>query len=129
MSMRKEYINVADKWGIVICFDYNVVFDNDELWSIMRSFGMSQDDADEALRVLSHPNTGLCISNDGINMSVIFISNATSESEWWDTALHELRHAAQAILDYYKADFGEDDAYLTGFLTKQLVELVGEPCY
>jgi hypothetical protein len=127
--MRKEYINVADKWGIVVCFDYNVVFDNDELWSIMRSFGMSQDDADEALRVLSHPNTGLCISNDGINMSVIFISKSTSPSEFYSTAIHECIHVADSILDWYGESWhGEPSAYLVGFMTKEIVEMIGEPC-
>ena len=39
-----------------------------------------------------------------------------------------VRHSAQAIIDYYGADWNEDDAYLTGFLTKRAVEILGEPC-
>ena len=126
--MRTEYINVGkSKWGIVVCFDYDV-YDFDDMWAIMRSFGMSNRKAREALHVLSKPNTGMCVSNIDIRMSVIFISDATSTSEWWSTCLHEIRHAAQAIIEYYGADLGEDDAYLTGFLTKQVVEKIAEPC-
>ena len=70
----------------------------------------------------------MCVSNNDVRMSGIFISKATSPSEWWSSCLHELRHAAQAIIYYYGADWNEDDAYLTGFLTKRAVEILGEPC-
>lgn len=127
--MRTEYINVDDKWGVIVCYDYSTR-DFDDLFAIMRSFGMSEKKSKEALNVLEERNTGMCISNDGIRMSAIFVSNATSPSEWWSTALHELRHSADAIISYYGVENnGEDAAYLTGFLTKELVESVGHPCY
>jgi hypothetical protein len=94
----------------------------------MRSFGMKERNVNKALNILSNYNTGMCVSNNDVRMSGIFISKATSPSEWWSSCLHELRHSAQAIIDYYGADWGEDDAYLTGFLTKRAVEILGEPC-
>lgn len=125
--MKSVYLDVDSKWGIVVIFDYNTL-DFDELWAVMRSFGLSNKNANKALRILSSYNTGMTISNPDIRMSAIFISKATSPSEWWSSCLHELRHAAQAIIEYYGADWGEDDAYLTGFLTKQVVEKIAEPC-
>lgn len=127
--MVTKYIDVDDgKWGIIVVYDYDVDYEANDLWAIMRSFGMTKKNANNALNILSNYNTGMSISVDDLRMSVIFISKATSPSEWWSTCLHEIRHAAQAIIEYYGADWGEDDAYLTGFLTKQVVEKIAEPC-
>lgn len=128
--MKTAYIDVDGYWGIAICYDYDVSNPEDEhtLWGYMRSFGMKERSINKALNILSNYNTGMCVSNNDVRMSGIFISKATSPSEWWSSCLHELRHAAQAIIDYYGADLNEDDAYLTGFLTKRAIEILGEPC-
>ena len=91
---------------------------------------MSDKSVRKALNILSSYNTGMTVSDENLKMSAIFISNATSLSEWWSTAIHEIKHVADAIISYYDVDWnGEDAAYLTGYLTKQLVEKTGEPCY
>ena len=128
--MKTAYIDVDGYWGIAICYDYDVSNPEDEhtLWGYMRSFGMKERNINKALNILSNYNTGMCVSNNDVRMSGIFISKATNPSEWWSSCLHELRHSAQSIIDYYGADLGEDDAYLTGFLTKRAVEILGEPC-
>lgn len=125
--MESVYLDVDSRWGIIVCYNYDIL-DFDDMWAIMRSFGLSDKNANKSLRILSSYNTGMTISNPDIRMSAIFISKATRPSEWWSTCLHEIRHAAQAIIEYYGADWGEDDAYLTGFLTKQVVEKIAEPC-
>lgn len=125
--METKYIDVDGRWGVIVCYNYDEE-DKQDMWSIMRSFNMTSQSANRAINILSSYNTGMAVSNDDIRMSAIFISKATSPSEWWSTCLHEIRHAAQAIIEYYGADWGEDDAYLTGFLTKQVVEKIGEPC-
>lgn len=129
--MINEYIAIPkNKWGIVVIYDFDVKEEYVELMAIMRSFGMSQYNSKKALNILSNYNTGMAISLDELKMSAIFISKSTSESQWWDSALHELKHVADSIIDYYGVDWdSEDAAYLTGFLTKELVELVGQPCY
>lgn len=126
--IETKYIDVDGRWGIIVNCGYDVT-DYDDLWAIMRSFGMSDRNAGRALKILSNYNTGLCVSNDSVRMSGIFISKATSPSEFWSTAIHEAKHAADAIIDYYGVDWqGEDAAYLTGYITKRMVELLGDPC-
>lgn len=127
--MKTVYIDIPPKkWGIVVLYDFDLM-DYDELAATMESFGMRERNINHALRILSNFNTGMAVSKETLRMSAIFISNATSASEWWNTALHELKHVADAIIDYYGVDWdGEDAAYLTGYLTKELVELVGYPC-
>lgn len=127
--MENKYIDVGKKWGVVVNYDYDLM-DYDEMWAIMRSFGLTSKNANKALKILSNYNTGMAITNDDIKMSTIFISKASTPSEWWNTAIHELKHVADAIISYYDVDWdSEDAAYLTGYMTKQLVESVYEPCY
>lgn len=127
--MTTKYIDVGNnKWGILLCYDYYFL-DYDDMWATMRAFGMSDKSAKEALRVLSHPNSGMTVSNADIRMSAIFISDSTSESEWWNTLSHELTHVGTAIIDYYGEPYdGEPAAYLQGFLMKKVVQKVGSPC-
>lgn len=127
--VKSSYIDVDGRWGIIVNYGYGLQ-DFDDLWAIMRSFGMTDKNTNRALKVLSNYNTGMCVSNEDIRMSAIFISKASNESEWWSTAIHEVKHAVDAIIEHYGVDWdGEDAAYLTGYVVKQLVEKVGEPCY
>ena len=129
MPMESAYLDVDSKWGVLVCYDYDTL-DFDEIWAICKSLGMSDINIKKALHILSMYNTGMTVSDVNLRMSAIFISKATRPSEWWSTAVHELKHTADAIIRYYGVDWdGEDAAYLTGFLTKQLVEKVSEPCY
>jgi hypothetical protein len=127
--MESAYLDIDSRWGVIVCYDYDAL-DYDDIWAICKTFGMSDKNIRKALSILSAYNTGMTVSNPDIRMSVIFVSSATSPSEWWNTAVHELKHTADAIIRYYGVDWdGEDAAYLTGYLTKQLVEKVSEPCY
>lgn len=121
--MTTKYIDVRnDKWGILLCYDY-CIMDYDDIWAICRSFGMCDCKIRKSLRILSAPNTGMTISNSDLRMSVVFISDATSNAEWWDSVEHELIHVEQAILDYYGESWnGEPPAYLAGYLLKRVIE-------
>lgn len=128
--MKTEYIDVKGKWGIVVCYDL-MRKDVREMRAFMEAFGMYGEDADEALRTLLYnKDTGMCITNDALRMSLVFVSEATSEDEWWDTMAHEvLDHAKVAILDYYNVSLrGEDSAWLTGYLMRKVVQLIAPPC-
>ena len=130
--METKYLDVPNqKWGIVVVLDYDVDFDYRDLRAIMMSFGLlDENKIEKSMNILSEPNTGMTITNIDLCMSVIFISNATDSSEWWDTALHELYHVSNAIIDYYGVPYeSEDAAYLMGYLTKEFIEKVGFPCY
>lgn len=128
--MVTTYLDIPyKKWGIVIISDFDTEYEYVELMAIMRSFGLSTKKSRFAMNVLSSYNTGMAISRDDIKMSAIFISKATSSSQWWDSVLHEIKHVCDAIIDYYGVEWdGEDAAYLTGYLMKELVEKMGEPC-
>jgi len=129
--MLTEYIDVNRKWGIILCHDLHLL-DEYEMRQIMMAFGMRGQRIERAIdTVLYHRNTGMCISRDDIRMSLIFIGNATSDDQWWDTLAHELLdHAKVAISEYYYVPWkSEDSAWLTGYLMRKAVQLFGTPCY
>lgn len=127
--MKQFYIDVDKRWGVVIVTDFDIDKEYVELKAQMRSFGLSSQSADRALRILSTYNTGMAVSVPDLKMSAIYISKSTSSSEFYSTAIHEFIHVADAILEWYGESWhGEPSAYLVGFLTKEFVELVGAPC-
>jgi hypothetical protein len=128
--MTQAYIGLPHKkWGVVVVTDYDVETDYDELKAQFCSFGMSGREARRALGILSHYNTGMTISNDDLKMSAVYVSKATTPSEFWNTCIHELIHVSDAIIEYYGVKWGsESSAYLVGYLTKELVETIGHPC-
>lgn len=127
--MESKYIDIPNKkWGIVVVYDFDIL-DWDELASIMESFGMNRRNINKSLQILSNFNTGMAVSKQDIQMSAVFISNATSASEFWSTVIHEFIHIADAILEYYGESWsGEPAAYLVGYLVKEFCEKVGFPC-
>ena len=127
--METKFIDIDDHWGIIVVYDYSAE-DKKEMAGIMDSFGMEPHDIHKSLDILSHYNTGMSISRDDVRMSCIFVSRCTHPSEFWNTLIHEVTHVADAIIEYYGVKwYGEDAAYLTGFITKRMVEELGVPCY
>jgi len=128
--MRTEYINIGDDdWGVLLIYGFDVDVDYDEMAAQMRSFGLSEGGIRRAMNVLSKYNTGMCVSVPDLRMSAIYVGRSTSSGEFYSTVIHECIHAANAILEWYGEDWvGEPAAYLVGYMTKAVVERVGEPC-
>ena len=97
--MKSEYIDVKGKWGIVVCYDL-MRRDVREMRALMEAVGLGDEEIDGYLRLLLyHKNKGLCITNMELKMSLVFVGEAESEDQWWDTLAHEvLDHAKVAIL-------------------------------
>lgn len=129
--MKQAYLKFPNnEWGVVVCFDFDTNYEHDVMVEQMRSFGMSIHNAEKAIRILSNYNTGMAVSNETLRMSAIYIGDATSPSQFWDTCAHELAHVCTSIIDAYDVPYySEDAAYLSGFLMRQLVEEIGEPCF
>ena len=128
--MVTKYIDVDDgKWGIILLFDFDTIEDEIDLVPIMKSFGMKEKKIRKSLDILSTYNSGMTISNFGLRMSAVFIGQATSCEQFWDTIAHECIHVCQAILEYYQESWtGEIPAYLGGYLFRKIVGKIGVPC-
>lgn len=130
VAMQTKYIDIKGKWGVILCYDFYKE-DEDEMRQSMRAFGMKERNIDKAIKILFRQNNGMCVNRADIRMSLVFIGNATGGDQWWDTVAHEtLDHVKTAICIYYDVPFGsEDSAWLTGYLMRKTVQLIGEPCY
>jgi len=127
--MQTKFIDIDGYWGIVLCYDLRRL-DEYEMRQSMMAFGMRGPAIDNAIDVLLFSeNTGMCVSRSDIRMSLIFIGNASSDEQWWDTVSHELYHSASSVCEYYGVPHGgEDFAWTLGYMMRKAVQLLGEPC-
>lgn len=128
--MTTKYLDIKGKWGVVVCYDLKPL-DEFEMRQLMMALGMHGRQLDEAIETLLYQkNSGMCITSMRQRMSLVFIGEATSEDQWWDTLAHEiLDHVKAAICEYYDVPFvSEDAAWLTGYLMRKVVQIIGEPC-
>lgn len=125
--MRTRYFEIGDNdWGFLLCWDYSIQ-DYDDMWAILKAFDVSDKDADKSLRILSRPNTGLTVTDFHETMSLVFVSETTSEDEWIDTLFHEIKHVVEHISAFYKVSpQSEPAAYLQGEIGRQLFPVIME---
>ena len=123
--MKTEFYNIGDgDWGILMVYDYDYR-DFDRIWSMLLAFGMPNWKAEQALMVLSRMDTGMTYSIFHDTMSVIFISEGTSDEEWFDSVMHELKHVVEHISEYYDVDpRSEAAAYLQGEIGRLIFPMV-----
>ena len=124
-GMKTEYFNIGDDdWGIVLCYDYDLL-DYDSIWSFMRAIGLPDEKVQAAMGKLSKPDSGMTITSFSDMMSILFISHASSDAEWFDTLIHELKHVVEHIGEFYHVDSrSEASAYLQGEIGRQMFPLI-----
>ena len=123
--MKTRYLNIGDNdWGVLLCYDYSAI-DQDQIWAILKAFGLSDEKAEIALDTLSYQNTGMTLTSFPDMMTVMFIGRATSDEEWFNTLIHELRHTVDHIDDFYQVSLdSEPSAYLQGEIGRQLFPII-----
>lgn len=123
--MRTRYFNIGDDdWGMLLCWDYDMG-DYDDMWAVMKSFGIEDKEIRKAITILNTPNTGLTVTSTKDLMSLVFISDTASDDEWLDTLFHELKHVVEHISSFYRVDpQSEPAAYLQGELGRQLFPII-----
>lgn len=128
--MKTAYLDLDSSWAVVVVYDYDVDDEYVDLAAVLESFKVRPKDVRRSLRILSAPNTGMCVSFPEVRMSLVMISRATSKDQFFSTATHELYHATCGILRYYGAEIcSEDAAYTMGELMRQFLTEVATPCY
>lgn len=126
--MVTKFIDIDGKWGVLLSYHFDEA-DYEDMIALMSAFGMRRRDINQAFEILSGYNTGMAVSNDELRMSCIFISHSTSNSQWWSTVVHELKHCSDAIINYYEEQLdGEPSAYTIGYLMQRVVEEMAIPC-
>lgn len=121
MTMRKHYLDIVGKWAIIFAYDINAS-DLEDISEWLKALGCDNEIIYEACDVLMKPNSGFTFSNPDIRMSVMCIGNATDDEQWWDTLIHEIRHAEKHISAYYDVDSESEEAsYLIGYIARLVI--------
>lgn len=114
--MKKFYIDIKGKWAVIFAYDMRKD-DLTELSGWLKALGAENKDIRKASYIALATNCGFTFSSGELKMSVVGISNASSEEQWWNTCIHEIDHVQSAICKYYDVDLGtEEAAYLQGYL-------------
>lgn len=120
--MEKHYVDIDGYWGVLFVYDFDIL-DIDELADIMANFGVGDSEIRYAMRVLYGLNGGMTISQPDVGMSVIFVGEASSKEQFFDTLAHEIDHAQSAITEVYGVDYGsEDAAWLQGYIMRGITK-------
>ena len=119
--MRRQYINVDDKWRVLVYYIPSDDRDLEEIADTLVSLGCSEYNLDRMIRLNEDSNTGFTYTNSEAMMSVVCINWAESAEQLFDTAAHELKHVVEAICEYYNVHHrSEAAAYLQGFIGRKM---------
>ena len=123
--MKTRYFDIGEEdWGVVLVYDYDFT-DFDRIWAIIRAAGLTDEKAQAAMSVLSRTDTGMTLTSFGDMMSFLFISQSSSDEEWFNTLIHELKHVVEHLSEFYRVDpKSEPAAYLQGEIGRQMFPLV-----
>ena len=113
--MRKHYLDIERKWAVIFAYRINASA-LDEISSWLEALGCGDEQIAEACHVIMQPNTGFTFSNQDLKMCV---GNATSDEQWWDTLVHEIKHVQSHICSYYGVpEKSEEASYLIGYIMR-----------
>lgn len=124
--MVRQYIDIArGKWHIYVYYGVNYN-DIPEVYDFLVELDCPQDIIDRSVAVLGNKkNTGLTFTNSDYKTSLICISDATSQEQFVNTAIHEAKHVQSHICEYYNVDeSSEDAAYLIGHIVQRMYKML-----
>lgn len=119
--MIRQYINVArGAWHIIIY--YNVSYDMyEDIYQDLYDADCPRADMLKVKQVLKKKNTGFTFTNTERKLSIVCISKATSKSQFFNTAIHEIDHVQSHICTYYGVGMKtEEAAYLIGYIVRKM---------
>ncbi len=120
--MKRHYIDIVRKWAVILAYDVEVS-DLDELGSWLDALGCGKKDRVKACRIALGTNSGFTYTNPDLRMSLTVVSDASDESQWWDTLVHEIRHITDNICDYYDVELGtEAVAWTQGYIMRKIIQ-------
>lgn len=123
--MTAQYIQIKNlRWNVLVYYNVDK-YDFVEIADSLRQIECPKDHIHKALNTLWKKNTGFTFSNSDYNMSIVCIGQATSISQFVNTAIHEAKHVQSHICSYYDIDEdGESAAYLIGYIVQRMYKML-----
>jgi len=116
---------IPEKWWTMVFYNIETEEELSKVFGSLLAFGLSVEDANNAIKLLVNPNTGYIISNENLSMSIILISKATSFDEMFNTVTHEIKHLSEHICSKFGYDSkSEKAAYIQGEIGQNMYKAV-----
>lgn len=116
---------IPHPWWVMVLCGVNTDADLDKVYGSILSAGAGREKADNAIKVLSAPNSGYIYSNLERQFSLIAVAHATNYAEMYNTISHEISHLTAHICEWFMfPNTGEKSAYITGEIAKNIYPLV-----
>lgn len=114
------YIGKRD-WWVMVYYDVRTSDDLRKVEGALMASGCPYDMLESAVENLKGWNRGYTFSNFDKRTSVIVIGKATDASQMFDSIVHEMKHLAEHIGEYYGLDSREElSAYLQGEVGRKM---------
>lgn len=108
-------------WWVMVYYDVRTSEDMRKVEGALMASGCPSDSITEAIDNLKGWNRGYTFTNLKTQTSIMVIGKATSPEQMFDSIVHEMKHLAEHIGEYYNVDpKGELSAYLQGEVGRKM---------
>jgi hypothetical protein len=109
------------KWWVMVYYDVRTSEDMRKIEGALMASGCPSESIIEAIDNLKGWNRGYTFTNLKTKTSVMVIGKATSPEQMFDSIVHELKHLAEHIGEYYNVDSKRElSAYLQGEVGRKM---------
>ena len=108
-------------WWVMAYYDVRTDADFRKVEGALMASGCPRRMIDDALENLEGWNCGYTFTDFSQRVSIILIGKAESAEQMFDTIVHEMKHLAEHIGEYYGVDSQEElSAYLQGEVGRKM---------
>ena len=108
-------------WWVMVYYDVRTSEDARKVEGALMASGCPGESIAEAIDNLKGWNRGYTFTNLKTKTSIMVIGKATSPEQMFDSIVHEMKHLAEHIGEYYNVDpKGELSAYLQGEVGRKM---------
>ena len=108
-------------WWVMVYYDVRTPDDLRKVEGALMASGCPKEMIKPAIENLKGWNRGYTFSNLDKRTSIIIIGKATDASQMFDSIVHEMKHLAEHIGEYYGIDPREEQsAYLQGDVGRKM---------
>lgn len=120
--MIEQGFSIGDRnWWVMVYYDARTPDDLRKVEGVLMASGCPEEMLIPAIKNLKRWNGGYTFSNLGERVSIIIIGKATDASQMFDSIVHEMKHLAEHIGEYYGIDPREElSAYLQGEVGRKM---------
>lgn len=103
------------KWWVMVYYDVRTESELARVADALTAAGEQSDFVDAAITNLRGWNRGYTFTNLHDRVSIMVIGKADNAGQMFDTIVHEMKHLAEHISEYYNVDPRDElSAYLQG---------------